>query len=80
MFVIFINDLPDVVNSTAKIFGDETKLFRAVQTVEDHHAMQKDLENFVKWSHKWQLGFDEAKCKSLHLGQLKSEIKIPDRN
>ena len=56
MFVIFINDLPDVVSSsTAKLFADDTNLFRAVQTIEDYHVMQQDLDNLVKWSHKWQL-------------------------
>ena len=47
MFVIFINDLPDVVSSKAKIFADDTKLFRAVQQIEDHHVMQQHLDNFV---------------------------------
>jgi len=27
LFVLFINDLPDVVTSTVKIFADDTKLF-----------------------------------------------------
>ena len=36
LFVIFINDLPDLVNSTAKIFADDMKLCCAVQTIEDH--------------------------------------------
>jgi len=41
-------------------------LFRAVQTIEDHHVMQQDLDNLVKWSRKWQLGFDEAKFAIKH--------------
>ena len=71
LFVIFINDLPDVVSSTTKIFADDTKLFRAVQTIEDHPDMQLDPD----WSHKWQLGFNEAKCKSLHLGSSNQRLK-----
>ena len=68
LFVIFINDLPDVVSSTAKIFADDTKLFWAIRIIEDHDVMQQDLDNLVEWSNKWQLGFNETKCKSLHLG------------
>jgi len=70
LFVIFINDLPDVVSTTAKIFADGMKLFRAVQTIEDRHTMQQDLDNLVKLSHKWQLGFNERPSR-----QLESEIK-----
>jgi len=68
LFVIFINDLPDVVRSTTKIFADDTKLFRAIRTHEDHEIIQQDLDNLVKWSRDWQLGFNESKCKILHLG------------
>ena len=45
---IFINDLPDVVSSTAKIFADDTKLFRAIRIIEDHDVMQQDLDNLIK--------------------------------
>ena len=30
LFVIFINDLPDQIRSTVKIFADDTKIFRAI--------------------------------------------------
>ncbi len=75
LFVIFINDLPDVVRSATTIFADDTKLFRAVQTREDHNILQQDLDNLVKWSHKWQLGFNETKCKSLHLGRSNQRLE-----
>ena len=68
LFVIFINDLPDAVTSTTKIFADDTKLFRAIRGPEDREKLQDDLNQLVKWSEKWQLGFNENKCKVLHLG------------
>ena len=68
LFVIFINDLPDAVISTTKIFADDTKLFRAVKSQEDHEILQQDLDNLVDWSRLWQLGFNDDKCKTLHLG------------
>ena len=75
LFVIYINDLPDVVRSTTKIFADDTKLFRAIQTTEDHDILQQDLDNLVNWSHKWQLGFNETKCKILHLGSSNQRLE-----
>jgi len=75
LFVIFINDLPDVLTSTIEIFADDTKLLRAVQTIEDHDVMQQDLDNLVKWSHKWQLSFNEAKFKSPHISSLNQRLK-----
>jgi hypothetical protein len=63
-----------VVSSTSKIFADDTKLFRAIRIIEDHDVLQQDLDNLVEWSNKWQLGFNETKCKSLHLGSSNQRL------
>ena len=55
--VIFINDLPDVISNSAKSFDDDMKLFRTVLAIEDHHVIQQDLDNLVKWAYSWHLGF-----------------------
>ena len=68
LFVIFINDLPDMVKSTAKIFADDTKIFNRILNRDDHQQLQANLNYLVKWSEEWQLGFNESKCKVLHLG------------
>ena len=65
LFVIFINTLPDVVTSTVKLFADDTKLD---QSMSDHVQLQRDLYTLEHWSHKWHLGFNESKCKGIHLG------------
>jgi len=67
LFVLFINDIPDVVTSTVKIFADDTK-FPAIRSTSDSAQLQQDLYNLVEWSQKWQLGFNESKCKVIHLG------------
>ena len=41
MFVIFINDLPDAVSSTIKIFADDTKMYRQINSDEDRKMLQK---------------------------------------
>ena len=68
LFVIFLNDLPDMIRSTVKIFADDTKIFHSMLSRDDHHQIQADLDLLVKWSEEWQLGFNEGKCKVLHLG------------
>ena len=68
LFVMFINDLPDVVRSTVKIFADDTKLFLEVRSVDGSEKLQQDLDNLVLWSQKLQLVFNESKCKVIHLG------------
>lgn len=68
LFVLYINDLPDVVGSIAKIYADDTKLFRSVGSEIERQELQSDLNRLVEWSEKWQLKFHAGKCKVLHLG------------
>ena len=68
LFVIFINDLPDEVMCTAKIFADDTKLFHCINSQEDRVRLQDDLNRLVEWSRKWQMSFNASKCKVLHIG------------
>ena len=48
--------------------ADDTKLFCNLKSPEGTEKLQQDLDNLVEWSRQWQLGFNEAKCKVLHLG------------
>ncbi len=75
LFVIFINDLPDVVNGEVKIFADDTKAFKAVNTDEDGKLLQDDLNNLCEWSNKWLLRFNVGKCGVMHYGHQGSKFK-----
>ncbi len=67
LFVIFINDLPEVVQSYVEMFADDTKIFSTVKE-EDSLQLQEDLHSLTDWANIWQLRFNAAKCKTLHLG------------
>ena len=69
LFVLFINDLPEVVSSTIKIFADDTKMYRKVNNDEDRLLLQKDIDKLCKWSETWQLQFNATKCKVMHKGK-----------
>ena len=45
-----------------------TKLFGSVATSQGREYIQEDLQKLGKWSLKWQLPFNNNKCKVLHLG------------
>jgi len=68
LFIVYINDLPDVVTSTIKIFADDTKVYRVVESALDFGLLQRDLDNLIQWSQKWLLSFNLQKCKVIHFG------------
>ena len=50
LFLIFVNDLPNIASSTAKLFADDTKLYRQIKNIRDCDILQDDLNEFSAWS------------------------------
>ena len=68
LFVVFINDMPaEVKNNICKLFADDCKLYGTVNNSSEN-LMQFDLSMLQNWSKKWQLPFNETKCKVMHFG------------
>ena len=65
LFVVFINDLPDQVNSEIFSFADDTKIFRNIKCPDDQKILQDDINTMLQWADKWQLEFDPDKCVSM---------------
>ena len=65
LFTIFVNDLPEYVDSLCKIFADDTKLYN---TSSNNPVIQEDINKLQEWTKKWHLYFNALKCKVMHLG------------
>ena len=70
LFVIYINDLPDNINSDSFLFADDTKILRQISSIEDSIQLQGDLKTLEEWSKKWLLRFNADKCHVLTLGKI----------
>ena len=73
LFVVFINDLPQCISSFCKMFADDAKIYKGIEMVEN--TIQQDLDEMFAWSQKWQLPFNQTKCKSMHLGKNNPKTK-----
>ena len=69
LFLLFVNDLPETISSCIQLFADDAKLYRPVSNPSDSRDLQQDLDALAAWSSRWQLAFNESKCKSLHFGR-----------
>ncbi len=68
MFVLFINDMPEVVTSCIEMFADDAKVFKAIMTEQDRSDLQEDLDNLQNWASTLKMKFNAEKCKVLHIG------------
>ena len=69
LFVIFVNDLPEILESWCTMYADDTKVSSTVQTESERQTMQADIDKLVDWADKWQLRFHADKCKVIHIGR-----------
>ena len=69
LFLIYINDLPDVVENVVKLFADDTKIYSVVNNEYQQLKLQEDLDSLMNCSDTWLLRFNSSKCKHLHMGR-----------
>jgi hypothetical protein len=67
LFVIFINDMPQLTNHFCKLFADDSKLIGVIKNSQDKCILQQDIDILVDWSRKWQMCFNISKCKVLEI-------------
>ena len=59
LFLIFINDLPESLESVVKIFADDTSIFSAVQDqFESAGKLNRDLVRISEWACQWKMSFN----------------------
>ena len=50
LFVLYKNDLPENIVSNVYMFADNTKVFKTINSPDDQHTLQNDLDYLVSWS------------------------------
>ena len=71
LFVLYINDLPELTKSDTFLFADDIKIFRTTLGITDKNdqgILQHDLNTLEQWSNKWLLELHPNKCKHMTIG------------
>ena len=56
LFLIYINDLPDNLDSLVKLFADHTSLFSLVHDPTLFaNILNDDLSRIYEWTHRWEM-------------------------
>ncbi|CAB4017575.1 Hypothetical predicted protein, partial [Paramuricea clavata] len=67
LFVIFINDYPNVVSDTSQtaLYADDSKLYKSISCLGSCESLQQSLNHLSIWSHNNNIIFNASKCKVL---------------
>ena len=77
LFLIYVNDLPDVVKSNALFYADDLKVWNSV----DLSKLQEDINSICEWSSTWSLPINPSKCLHMTFGkELSHTFSLPPPN
>jgi hypothetical protein len=62
LFLLYINDLCDVVKSKIRLYADDTLIYKKIHDDHDRIALQEDLNAIDRWCKMWQLQLNVKKC------------------
>ena len=65
LFLLYINDLPKNLTSTARLFADDTLCHTNICSNSDTEALQEDLNHLSAWEQMWCMEFHPDKCQAL---------------
>ena len=57
LFLIFINDLPEHIQSKVRLFADDCIVYREINSKADCEILQEDLHALERWKSTWAIEF-----------------------
>ena len=74
LFLFYINDIEDNMESTVRLFADDTIVYLAVSSTQDAETLQNDLNKLGNWERKWHMEFHPEKCQVLTITRKRKPI------
>ena len=62
LFLTYINDLPNGLTFTVKLFADDTLFYEVVVENSDSDNLRDDLNKLEIWQLEWQMQFNPSNC------------------
>lgn len=77
LFLVYINDLPELVKCKIRLFADDALIYRVIDSINDAISLQEDLNQLMNWEHEWSMEFNPDKCKVLRITNKRNTIIQP---
>ena len=76
LFLVYINDLPDLLTAHARLFADDTAVYDVVESPEDQDHLQ-NLDQLAEWEKRWDMVFHPEKCSTLPVTRSRKGLPQP---
>ena len=78
LFLFYINDIADGLNSTVRLFADDTMCHLTVKNEQDARLFQEDLDKLSVWEHTWMMEFHPDKCEVISITRKQKQETHPE--
>ena len=75
LFLIYINVLPEGIQSKDRLFADDCIIYKEIKSSTDQLQLQDDVDCVTAWEKKWQMSFNKSKCYSMRVTHKKKPMK-----
>ena len=77
LFLFYINDISEGLNSTVRLFADDTMCYLTVKSEQDAKMFQDDLDKLVIWEQTWMMEFHPNKCEIISITRKQKPALYP---
>ena len=74
LFLVYINDMPENISSTNRLFADDALVYRIIQSRKDQTLLQEDHDKLQDWEHNWLMQFYADKCEVIRFTNKKRPL------
>ena len=74
LFLLYINDINNVIISQIKLLADDSVLYRNIRNQNDQVILQNDLDTISSWAEKWLMELNINKCSVLSITLKRNSI------
>ena len=75
LFLLYINDLPQNIQSQVRLFADDTAVYLTVSSFKNVNILQADLDTLQEWERTWDMEFNPGKCQVLPITRSKQPLQ-----
>ena len=74
LFLLHINDLPNVVDSQVRLFADDCLMYRPIHSLANQVLLPQDLSALERWGETWGMHFNASKCNIMGISRACNPI------
>ena len=75
LFLLYINGLPQDIQSQVWLFAVDTAIYLTVNSNEDVNTLQADLDTLEEWERTWGMEFNPSKCQVLRITRSRKPLQ-----